>query len=713
MKKEGLFYLSVGILLISFSMISAVGLDNPYIPNIDTTDGTSETFITYLTEGNCSVLGACPNITYLNYDNSGDLNLSGDLTVNASTIDAITFYRDDTARMRFETYGTASVPYFYAVRGRGTKSSPSAIQSGDDLFILNAGGFYDSSHIGTGMQLMFEANENWSSGAQGTRLTLWGIKAGNSMTRWLTAVQGNFDFWSGNLTTTGNVSGSRYVSTVATGTEPYSTTSTTLNTNLNSDYLDGYHASYFYQNSNPYSFYNSTTLTKVGNTTSEIWTVANNGTFIKSDTNCSLTGTCSNITYLNNYNNGNLSYGNPDSSAGSYSRLRVFSSADASAGTNGIFDLIATRQASVSGSMDLDFRLSPGNGNVPSTVVYMQGDTKYVGFSGSTNPQASIQIGNGTGSAPGRIRYDAWYGSVGEEYYLEGVFKGAMLYEMSATAGNNNFTVYTGAGGSAPKFKIDGNGVILSQVSSTGLSGNALSSAVFEKNNHNYIEVLSPTNKQAGLIFGDGGADIGFISYDHSTEKMNLGTNGGNKVAIDVNGYLGVNKATPLYFLDVYSGSSVIFAQFSNNEASYQAGGYGGDLYLQSANSSGTGVADMLLTSYGGANIPLLSLIATSTYIKGYLGVNTSSPSYMADINGELRATTVRSGYIRNSGSSTNLVFQADSGDIYFRNSSAGIMGTIKTSTGSMNLTSLSGTGNAYACVDLNGQLYRSATACA
>lgn len=36
-----------------------------------------------------------------------------------------------------------------------------------------------------------------------------------------------------------------YVSSVATGTQPYACTSTTLNTNLNADLLDGYHANYF------------------------------------------------------------------------------------------------------------------------------------------------------------------------------------------------------------------------------------------------------------------------------------------------------------------------------------------------------------------------------------------------------------------------------------------------------------------------------------
>ncbi len=49
------------------------------------------------------------------------------------------------------------------------------------------------------------------------------------------------------LAKTGSVTGVNYVSTVATGTQPYATTSTTLNTNLNADLLDGQHGT-FYQN---------------------------------------------------------------------------------------------------------------------------------------------------------------------------------------------------------------------------------------------------------------------------------------------------------------------------------------------------------------------------------------------------------------------------------------------------------------------------------
>ena len=53
----------------------------------------------------------------------------------------------------------------------------------------------------------------------------------------------------GNTYTEGNISASNYISRVATGTQPYACTSTTLNTNLNADLLDGYQGSDYWRNS--------------------------------------------------------------------------------------------------------------------------------------------------------------------------------------------------------------------------------------------------------------------------------------------------------------------------------------------------------------------------------------------------------------------------------------------------------------------------------
>jgi hypothetical protein len=53
------------------------------------------------------------------------------------------------------------------------------------------------------------------------------------------------DLGTQNLTTTGIITASRFISTVAIGTAPFTVTSTTVVTNLNADLLDGQHASAF------------------------------------------------------------------------------------------------------------------------------------------------------------------------------------------------------------------------------------------------------------------------------------------------------------------------------------------------------------------------------------------------------------------------------------------------------------------------------------
>jgi hypothetical protein len=53
------------------------------------------------------------------------------------------------------------------------------------------------------------------------------------------------DTMTGALTNSSTISGSKLISTVATGTAPIQVSSTTLCTNLNADMVDGYHSEHF------------------------------------------------------------------------------------------------------------------------------------------------------------------------------------------------------------------------------------------------------------------------------------------------------------------------------------------------------------------------------------------------------------------------------------------------------------------------------------
>jgi hypothetical protein len=68
---------------------------------------------------------------------------------------------------------------------------------------------------------------NWAFGTGGISVGSWGTAG------------------AGNIQASGNITGSQLISTVSTGTAPLTVSSTTVVTNLNADYLDGYHASSF------------------------------------------------------------------------------------------------------------------------------------------------------------------------------------------------------------------------------------------------------------------------------------------------------------------------------------------------------------------------------------------------------------------------------------------------------------------------------------
>jgi len=57
---------------------------------------------------NCSVTGSCENITYLNYENEGDLNITGNLKINTTIIFNNTnqiIWIDENNTMNFRTCG--------------------------------------------------------------------------------------------------------------------------------------------------------------------------------------------------------------------------------------------------------------------------------------------------------------------------------------------------------------------------------------------------------------------------------------------------------------------------------------------------------------------------------------------------------------------------------------------------------------------------------
>lgn len=142
----------------------------------------------------------------------------------------------------------------------------------------------------------------------------------------------------GELNINGLAEATNFKSTITTGTQPYACTSTTLNTNLNADLLDGYHASSFALASQIPSVGNGTititqggdykgsfTMNQSGNTTIEL---SDSNTTYSAGTGLSLTGTTFNINAGNEFPEGSSNLTDGTQILTSYASDNGFDDAD-------------------------------------------------------------------------------------------------------------------------------------------------------------------------------------------------------------------------------------------------------------------------------------------------------------------------------------------------------------------------------------------------
>lgn len=82
---------------------------------------------------------------------------------------------DGATALNVISYDASGAPAWQTVRGRGTQSSPSAVQSGDVIGNFAGYGYYDTSNVTLGLLLSFKANENWSGTNKGSRMEFYTI----------------------------------------------------------------------------------------------------------------------------------------------------------------------------------------------------------------------------------------------------------------------------------------------------------------------------------------------------------------------------------------------------------------------------------------------------------------------------------------------------------------------------------------------------------
>ena len=135
---------------------------------------------------------------------------------------------------------------------------------------------------------------------------------------------------------------------------------------------------------------------------------------------------------------------------------------------------------------------------------------------------------------------------------------------------------------------------------SGGATANTDASLILHNNNNNYIQILSPNNKEQGLLFGDDADnDAGNIIYDHSDNALTFATNGGTneRLRITSDGKIGVNYAgtPPSETMMIASADSTTGLSISHSSGGNR---YGARLSTISGNNKGLIISNIFNSSY-------------------------------------------------------------------------------------------------------------------
>ncbi|MDD5397309.1 MAG: hypothetical protein PHW24_04650, partial [Candidatus Moranbacteria bacterium] len=329
----------------------------------------------------------------------------------------------------------------------------------------------------------------------GTLVTSWGLRnfientagygwtweSGTSATA-TPAIVAELSSATGNFRTTGTISGTRLISTIATGTSPLAVTSTTVNTNLNADLLDGQHASAFQTalsgGTNGYNAYwtGAGTLgseqyvdvsrggTGTGALTQGSMVFAgasgvyaqDNANLFWDDTNnrlgigtttpgamLSIFGTtnalrlsydASNYVSLSSASNGDLQF-----SSSSSSESAVIVGNNTATNASIIFDNLSQDYYSGIDNADGVFKIGAGQTVGTSSILAVKASNGFVGV-GTTAPTAMLQIGSTTN--PGNVRIDQGWLCVDNNGTCTGAATAGTVYAVAAYTTGADYAEY-------------------------------------------------------------------------------------------------------------------------------------------------------------------------------------------------------------------------------------------------------------------------------
>jgi len=120
-----------------------------------------------------------------------------------------------------------------------------------------------------------------------------------------------------------------------------------------------------------------------------------------------------------------------------------------------------------------------------------------------------------------------------------------------------------GIGTTAPASILD--------VDASGGSGGAAhdgtyGNVMFDSNNHNYVQIGSPSNKYGALFFSDAEtANAGHIYYFHTDDTMRIGADANTVMTISGSGNVGIGTAAPASLLETYKGNVTGVGTFADS----------------------------------------------------------------------------------------------------------------------------------------------------
>jgi len=296
--------------------------------------------------------------------------------------------------------------------------------------------------------------------------------------------------------------------------------------------------------------------------------------------------------------------------------------------SNGILGTLSTAaQPNITSLGTLSSLAVSGNLTVDTSTLVVDAANKRVGV-GTTSPTQALDVVGGIRASSTILVAD----NTAVNFGLS-----SQIYHNSTTGG----TQFTGDNGSNTLFVSDFGNVGIG----TSVPGHKLEVAGFvvSKDANPQIRMLSTANQTNYLVFGDAeDDDVGYISYEHSTNKMYFRVNTGFRAVINADGNVGIGTTGPNSVLHLHGNTqawttspTIVMSSSNTGNANVRNWRIGpadtnfGNFHI--------GVSD---TQGGIVDSDAEASTFTITY-EGRVGINTISPAGRLEVEGTTGVPTM------------------------------------------------------------------------